>query len=110
MAIAIHFFCPQHQREHRFLQYYLGHVIEGEITPNSRATDHYFQYVLTRNSKPLNASGLKVAAHELVPVQGQETETVGGRSPRIAACFHRNGLKMMETMTAHPETHHRLNN
>lgn len=68
-AIAIHFFCPQHQREHRFLQHYLGHVIEGEITPNSRATDHYFHYVLTRNGKPLNARGVKVAAYGLVPVQ-----------------------------------------
>ena len=74
-AIAIHFFCPQHQREHRFLQHYLGHVIEGEISPNSRATDHYFHYVLTRNGKPLNARGVKVAAHGLVPIQEKEVET-----------------------------------
>ncbi len=79
-AIAIHFFCPQHQREHRFLQHYLGHVIEGAITPNSRATDHYFHYVLTRNGKPLNARGVKVAAYGLVPLQEEreraiETET-----------------------------------
>ena len=73
-AIAIHFFCPQHQREHRFLQHYLGHVIDGAITPNSRATDHYFHDVLARNGKPLNARGVKVAAHGLVPVQDQDIE------------------------------------
>lgn len=66
-TIAIHFFCPEHQREHRFLQHYLGHVLDGEIQPNSRATDHYFHYYLVRGGKPLMARGVKVPANGLLP-------------------------------------------
>ena len=66
-AIAIHYFCPQHQREHRFLQHYLGHVLDGEILPNSRATDHYFHYNLVREGKVLSARGVKIPSAGLFP-------------------------------------------
>ncbi|MBE7384745.1 MAG: hypothetical protein F6J95_025440 [Leptolyngbya sp. SIO1E4] len=73
-AIAIHYFCPEHKREHRFLQYYLGHVLEGEIAPNSRATDHYFHYYLVRGKKSIRARGVKVPSSGLLPALQQNFE------------------------------------
>ncbi len=71
-AIAIHFFCPEWQHEHRFLQHYLGHVLEGKVTPNSRATDHYFHYRLARpNGELIRARGVKIAANGLPPLPSE---------------------------------------
>jgi len=72
-AIAVHYFCPEHQREHRFLQHYLGHIIDGEIEPNSRATDHYFHYVLTRDGNPLRARGVKIPNVGLLPAMQKDS-------------------------------------
>jgi len=67
-AIIIHYFCPEHKNEHRFLQHYLGHLLEeqGQKLPNAAATQHYFHYQLVNEQgKRLTARGLKVMANGL---------------------------------------------
>ena len=77
-AISIHYFCPEHQHEHRFLQHYLGHVIDGEVAPNSRATDHYFHYRLSRpDGMLIGARGVKIPANGLPPTRVVETAQQG---------------------------------
>lgn len=68
-AIAIYFFCANNQHVHRFLQNHLGHVLDREITAaNSRATDHYFHYYLTKeDGTPLTARGVKLMGVEKLP-------------------------------------------
>jgi Telomere resolvase len=69
-AIIIHYFCPEHKNEHRFLQHYLGHLLEeqGQKLPNAAATQHYFHYQLVNEQgKRLTARGLKVMANGLPP-------------------------------------------
>lgn len=69
-AIIIHYFCPEHKNEHRFLQHYLGHLLEeqGQKLPNAAATQHYFHYQLVNaQGKRLTARGLKVMANGLPP-------------------------------------------
>jgi hypothetical protein len=39
-AIAVYFFCPEHQHEYAFIQHFLGHVLD------SPATGHYFRFSL----------------------------------------------------------------
>ncbi|NJM74519.1 MAG: hypothetical protein HC852_00690 [Acaryochloridaceae cyanobacterium RU_4_10] len=39
-AIAVYFFCPEHQHEYAFVQHFLGHVLD------SPATGHYFRFSL----------------------------------------------------------------
>lgn len=70
-AIAIHYFCPEHRNEHRFLQHYLGHLLdeEGQNQPNAAATQHYFHYRLCNEAgKILTARGIKTMANGLPPV------------------------------------------
>lgn len=68
-AIAVHFFCPQGQHEHRFLQHYLGHILdEQREQPNSTATTHYFHYYLINEQhQPITARGIKVMANGMPP-------------------------------------------
>ncbi len=69
-AIIIHYFCPEHQNEQRFLQHYLGHLLEeqGQKLPNAAATQHYFHYRLVNDQgKLLTARGFKVMANGLPP-------------------------------------------
>ena len=69
-AMIIHYFCPEHKNEHRFLQHYLGHLLEeqGQQLPNAAATQHYFHYQLVNEEgKRLTARGLKVMANGLPP-------------------------------------------
>lgn len=63
-AIALHYFCANNQHPHRFLQLYLGHVADMASSPNSRSTDHYFHYYLTRSDgTPISVRGVKLMAH-----------------------------------------------
>ncbi|WP_026736222.1 protelomerase family protein [Fischerella sp. PCC 9605] len=73
-AIAIHFFCRDNQHIHRFLQNYLGHVLDSEITAaNSRATDHYFHYYLVDdNGTPITRRGVKLKADTTLPDHPQQ--------------------------------------
>ncbi len=69
-AISVHFFCPQMKHEHRFLQHYLGHLLEepGQDLPNASATQHYFHYRLVNpQGQILQARGVKVMANGLPP-------------------------------------------
>ena len=61
-AIAVYFFCANNQHLHRFLQNYLGHVLDKELDANnSRATDHYFHYFLVKeDGTALTARGVKL--------------------------------------------------
>jgi hypothetical protein len=70
-ALLIHFWCPNNLNQHRFLQRYLGHVIEGEASaPNSLATPHYFHYyVVDENGKSKTAQGIKVPANGMIPLE-----------------------------------------
>jgi hypothetical protein len=71
-AILIHHWCPNNVNQHRFLQRYLGHVLEGEVTPNSPATPHYFHYfIVDNNGSPKTAQGIKVMANGMVPIEEQ---------------------------------------
>ena len=88
-AISIHYFCPEHQHEHRFLQHYLGHVINGEVAPNSRATDHYFHYRLSRPDGTLiGARGVKIPANGLPPTRVIEPVQQSNGDQNIAAVDH----------------------
>ena len=88
-AISIHYFCPEHQHEHRFLQHYLGHVIDGEVAPNSRATDHYFHYRLARpDGSLIHARGVKIPANGLPPTRVVETAQQSNGDQKLAAVDH----------------------
>jgi len=89
-AIAIHFFCPEHKNEHRFLQHYLGHLLDeqGQSLPNAAATQHYFHYNLSRQGTLLKARGVKVPAAGMIqtpeleaPAATPEPETTVNSSP-----------------------------
>jgi hypothetical protein len=70
-AIAVHFFCPQMQNEHRFLQHYLGHLLQEQAKnlPNAPATQHYFHYrLVNEKGKVLTARGVKVMANGIAPL------------------------------------------
>jgi transposase-like protein len=78
-AIIIHYFCPEHKNEHRFLQHYLGHLLEeqGQKLPNAAATQHYFHYQLVNEEgKRLTARGLKVMANGLPPTPTEALPSV----------------------------------
>ncbi len=74
-AIAIHFFCPEHKNEHRFLQHYLGHLLDeqGQSLPNAAATQHYFHYNLSRQGTLLKARGVKVPAAGMIQTPERAT-------------------------------------
>ncbi|MDJ0730851.1 MAG: protelomerase family protein [Crocosphaera sp.] len=66
-AIAIHYFCPQSQHQHRFLQHYLGHTLSEQIAPNSSATPHYFHYYLVDDDhNPLTDKGILLSEFPLL--------------------------------------------
>jgi len=66
-AIAIHYFCPDPPQEHRFLQQYLSHVIDGDIPSTAQVTDYEFPYTLTRDGKPLQTRGVKLPSGGRLP-------------------------------------------
>lgn len=69
-AIAIHFFCPPTKNEHRFLQHYLGHLINEQNADvvNAAATQHYFHFIAARNGKILGVKGVKLPANGQAPL------------------------------------------
>jgi hypothetical protein len=75
-AIAIHLFCPPTKHEHRFLQHYLGHVLDQQqAAPNSIATSHYFHYRLVdAQGQPLNGQGVLLDANGLPPLNQDEVQ------------------------------------
>ncbi|URD48445.1 telomere resolvase [Chroococcidiopsis sp. CCNUC1] len=75
-AIAIHFFCPPTKHEHRFLQHYLGHVLDQQqAAPNSIATSHYFHYrLVNQQGQPLEGQGVLLDANGLPPLERDEVQ------------------------------------
>ncbi|OWY65323.1 hypothetical protein B7486_42480 [cyanobacterium TDX16] len=75
-AIAIHFFCPLTKHQHRFLQHYLGHVLDQQqAAPNSIATSHYFHYrLVNQHGQPLEGQGVLLDANELPPLERDEVQ------------------------------------
>lgn len=75
-AIAIHFFCPPTKHAHRFLQHYLGHVLDQQqATPNSIATSHYFHYrLVNQQGQPLEGQGVLLDARRLPPLSEDEVQ------------------------------------
>ena len=75
-AIAIHFFCPPTKHAHRFLQHYLGHVLDQQqAAPNSIATSHYFHYrLVNQQSQPLEGQGVLLDAGGLPPLNQDEVQ------------------------------------
>lgn len=75
-AIAIHFFCPPTKHAHRFLQHYLGHVLEQQqMAPNSIATSHYFHYRLVdEQGQPLEGQGVLLDTNGLPPLNQHEVQ------------------------------------
>jgi len=86
-AIAIHFFCPPTKHAHRFLQHYLGHVLDQQqAAPNSIATSHYFHYRLVNQlSQPLEGQGVLLDTNGLPSlereVQLEPTQPVTQEEP-----------------------------
>ena len=107
-AIIIHYFCPEHKHEQRFLQHYLGHLLEeqGQKLTNAAATQHYFHYQLVNEQgKRLTARGLKVMANGLPPTPA----TAIPIDPDLTAVAMENqsgGETVTETEAA-PETQQR---
>ncbi|WP_231295618.1 protelomerase family protein [Gloeocapsa sp. PCC 7428] len=66
-AIAIYFFCLPTKHAHRFLQHYLGHVLDQQqAAPNSIATSHYFHYrLVNEQGQPLEGQGVLLDANAL---------------------------------------------
>jgi hypothetical protein len=75
-VIAIHFFCPPTKHAHRFLQHYLGHVLDQQqAAPNSIATSHYFHYRLVdEQAQPLEGQGVLLDARGLPPLSEDEAQ------------------------------------
>lgn len=74
-AIALHFFCPPQQHEHRFLQHYLGHLLDeqGRYLPNAAATQHYFHYRLADDTgQVLQTRGILLMADDPLPIPDAE--------------------------------------
>jgi Telomere resolvase len=63
-AIAVHFFCPEHQHEYAFVQHFLGHVMD------SPATGHYFRFALCDDQGQLiRDKGIRLKEVEPLPLQ-----------------------------------------
>lgn len=107
-AILIHQWCPNNVNQHRFLQRYLGHVLEGEVTPNSPATPHYFHYfIVDDNGNPKTAQGIKVMANGMVPIEDQvEVQPVLKKrgSLRIAGKEHDRWHEVLEKVAGQEHT------
>ena len=87
-AIAIHYFCPDQQHQHRFLQNYLGHVLNKKDinAPNSRATDHYFHYYLVdEHGTPITTKGVKLKDIPQLPELLQDATTQSPETPASQA-------------------------
>ena len=86
-ALAIHYFCPDQQHQHRFLQNYLGHVLNKDITaPNSRATDHYFHYYLVDDhGTTITTKGVKLKDIPQLPEIPQDTQDITTQLPQTPA-------------------------
>ncbi len=76
-AIAIHFFCPPTKNEHRFLQHYLGHLINSQNADafNAAATQHYFHFVAARDGKILSVKGVKLPASGQAPLPDRVSDS-----------------------------------
>lgn len=87
-ALAIHYFCPDQQHQHRFLQNYLGHVLNKKDinAPNSRATDHYFHYYLVdEHGTPITTKGVKLNDIPQLPEFPQDATTQLPETPASQA-------------------------
>jgi hypothetical protein len=73
--MAVYFWLPnQGTNEHRFLQFYLGHVTAAQMrdAPNASATTHYFGYRLeTAQGKEITARGIKLMGNPALPTPTQ---------------------------------------
>lgn len=79
LPIALHFFCPPNMAEQRLAQHLLGHVLlDEEAVGNAAVTGHYYQYFLTRDDKPIQARGVKLAAAGPIPLPPDDLDTDGG--------------------------------
>jgi integrase len=71
-AIAVHFFCPEHQHEYAFVQHFLGHVMD------SPATGHYFRYALSDDKAGLlRTKGVLLDSVPELTIGGAEREPIG---------------------------------
>jgi hypothetical protein len=62
-AIAVYFFCPEHQHEYAFVQHFLGHVLD------SPATGHYFRFSLCDSQgKMVRDKGVLLKQVEQLPL------------------------------------------
>ena len=105
-AIAIHYFCPDQQHQHRFLQNYLGHVLNKDITaPNSRATDHYFHYYLVdEHGTPITTKGVKLKDIPQLPEFPQDTTTQLHETPAPQeSTSNQTQLNSDQYLQIHPE-------
>lgn len=76
-AVAVYLWCPEERHEARFLQHYLGHVLDGQLASNSEATSHYFRYrLLDGDGEPLHAKGI------LIPTFGPPPHTDASETPQ----------------------------
>ncbi|WP_228055369.1 telomere resolvase [Gloeocapsopsis crepidinum] len=75
-AIAIYLFCPPTKHEHRFLQHYLGHVLDQQqAAPNSIATSHYFHYrLVNEQGQRLEGQGVLLDANALPSLNQNEVQ------------------------------------
>jgi cell division protein FtsB len=110
-AIAIHFFCPQMQNEHRFLQHYLGHLLQEQAKnlPNAPATQHYFHYrLVNEKGKVLTARGVKVMANGIAPIPETlnklETQTMDNSTIQDAADALNQAPPKVQTKAKPPAT------
>ncbi len=99
-AIAIHFFCPEHKNEHRFLQHYLGHLLDeqGQNLPNAAATQHYFHYNLSRQGTLLKARGVKVPAAGMIQTP-EATAPAATPEPETTVNSSTNGEALAPAIT-----------
>lgn len=80
VAIAIYFWCPPDQHEHRFIQAHLGHVLDG-TSPNSTATTHYFHYRLVdAQGQPLLGKGVMLRTTPTLPESAQHLPAATGNT------------------------------
>ncbi len=67
-AIAVYFFCPEHQHEYAFIQHFLGHVLD------SPATGHYFRFSLCDSQgKMVRDKGVLLQEVDLLPLGMDES-------------------------------------
>lgn len=110
-TIAIHYFCPDQQHQHRFLQNYLGHVLNKKDinAPNSRATDHYFHYYLVdEHGTPITTKGVKLKDIPQLPEFPQDATTQSPETPAPQALQpEQPKLNSHQYLQIHPEQYSR---